>query len=170
MREKRGLIGPLGDDIPSIFPITVGVLLFLTTIVYAGIQFDEKEKLLSLRKAGLGLSYLATAQGFTDTVAFTRNCNSTWTPYASAQSVDFAVTVKEFCGGPIDLSNYEPLSIDPDKGELSCSSRPVIKTQGRPSPESPTNAFILNYPIATRCPGSAFGPGLINILVWRKKG
>ena len=61
---KKGFVGPIGDDIPSIFPIVIGVVLFISTIGFVNSQFDARNEQLSLKKAGLGISYAILRSGY----------------------------------------------------------------------------------------------------------
>ncbi len=108
LQTRRGFVGPLGDDIPSIFPIVAGIMLFLGTIAYASDLVNEKSSYLEIRKAAMGLSYIVTEKGLTNAALFDQKCDSMQS-YASANSVKFLVTLKRFCNA---VNLYEPTDAD----------------------------------------------------------
>ena len=62
----KGFIGPLGDDIPSIFPIVFSVLLFTGSVLYANQIVSEKAKAIQINEGAMALSYLLTEKGFVE--------------------------------------------------------------------------------------------------------
>ncbi|MCX6767547.1 MAG: hypothetical protein NTY90_02335 [Candidatus Micrarchaeota archaeon] len=176
----KGFIGPLGDDIPSIFPIVAGILLFISVVVYSVYFVQAKNEYLDTRKAALGLAYIATKSGVTTTSEFNAECNNVVMPYAETRGVRFAIVLKKFCteinldSNPFDS---EPRPPSADAGAV-CTTRGIGPTKlmeaGSPNSEyMPSDSVILNYPIAVYCPdeGSVTrGLGMITIMVWKKKG
>lgn len=177
---KRGFIGPLGDDIPSIFPIVAGMLLFIGTILYANAQVDARNSELRLRQATQELGYLATQKASFQPGEFQRVCATSLRPFAENNALKFAVVVKRFCdrgcptcGSGIDLENsnvyseneragpLEPESIfspdSPDTNNVCYSDRDEgVRAQyinGRlDKSQAPKNAIVLNYPFTVPCP------------------
>lgn len=177
----RGAIGPIGDDIPSIFPIVAGVLLFMSTAIYASDQLSQKNAYLEISKAGAGLSYVVLSSPYLDDELFEAECQLTYREYAARRRVDFLITVKKFChytelGSDIfSIKNpYEAQSqpnaypaqphsaIDklPLVGEyhhkgLSCASDSVKCIGGQcgigTPPKPPKNFQSFNYPVAVDC-------------------
>ncbi|MFH0973372.1 MAG: hypothetical protein V1817_01115 [Candidatus Micrarchaeota archaeon] len=180
---RRGFVGPLGDDIPSIFPIVAGVLLFFGTIAFAGNLSAEKNAYLDIRKAAVSLSYIVTDKGFvTETTLIDKA--TALKKAADANSVYVLLTVKRYCG-EITFTNdpYDPLS--PYYYDRSDENEPAGRTwrayTNNPDvallhgesfiPAKESYAIVFNYPIAVPCPDSGsptFGHGLMNIIVWRK--
>ncbi|GEM_PF-1427604 len=118
-RFARGDIGPIADDIPSIFPIVFGVLLFMGTAIYTTQKIDERNQYLELRKAGVGLSYVVLRSGYLSDDDFDASCGSQYSDYAARRHVSFLVSLKKYCnyvtlnqsaGGDIfsNLTNYPP--------------------------------------------------------------
>ncbi len=93
----KGAIGPIGDDIPSIFPIVAGVLLFMSTALYASDQLSQRNAYLELSKAGAGLSYVVLSAPYLPDDYFNSECVQTYRDYAARRRVDFLITVKKFC-------------------------------------------------------------------------
>ncbi|MFA5246936.1 MAG: hypothetical protein WC408_03545 [Candidatus Micrarchaeia archaeon] len=158
---KRAFIGPIGDDIPSIFPLMAGIVLFIATIAYANQEFATKTEQIKLRKAGLDLSYIAIENGYMDMDNFPDKCRELLTPASVKNGVYFAVM----------LRNCDQLALPSFEGTVICS---------RTFETAPTlnKAFFekkvlstFNYPVATDCDtglGEKSGLGTIEILTWYK--
>ena len=103
----KGFIGPLGDDLPSIFPIVAAIFLFVGTIFFANQLVDQKNKELGLRQSVLSLSYLVTQKGLFDNRNEFENilCEDQLKKQASSLQVHFLVTVKKYC---LYLDFYKP--------------------------------------------------------------
>jgi hypothetical protein len=182
--SRKGFVGPLGDDIPSIFPIVFGVMLFFGTIAFAGNLVAEKNSYLEVRKAAVSLSYILTEKGFVTGTSFGPKCAAI-EKAATANNVFVLVTVKRFCG-PVVFTNDAEDPVSPyyyasvDDRVLghtwrSCTNNPDVK--GFPAsgqafiPSKKSFAVVFNYPVAVPCPGESspnFGHGLMNIIVWKK--
>src|SRR3989338_6701796 len=112
MMKFKGFIGPLGDDIPSIFPIVFSVLLFTGSVLYANQIVSEKAKAIQINEGAMALSYLLTEKGFVELESgepsLKKVCDEKVKPRASSLGVKFLITLKRFCKGiPAD-----PLSSD----------------------------------------------------------
>ncbi|NYZ77901.1 hypothetical protein H0N96_00685, partial [Candidatus Micrarchaeota archaeon] len=122
-RRRKGFVGPLGDDIPSIFPIVAGVLLFIGTLVYAFGLVQEKNQYLEIRRAGMTLSYIMTEKGVMPTEAeFKAKCDLLLKT-ADTNRVYVLVTLKRYCktvelfqGGPGEKLELSPFFIDKFSG------------------------------------------------------
>ena len=195
MRTRfRGFVGPLGDDLPSIFPIVAAVLLFIGTLVYANGLVEGKNRLLETRQAALGLSYIVTEKGLINnrTNFETTACNDHLKKYALSNRIQFAVTVKRYCQ---TIQFYYPKSSpQPEKAKLSpayiekndaqmqgqtwayCTN--VVDKNGNPPASGllavPEDAVVLTYPIAVPCPLipqlPTNGLGLVNVIAWKERG
>lgn len=193
---KRGDIGPISDDIPSIFPIVFGVLLFMGTALFTAQRIDERNQYLELRKAAVGLSYVVLNQGYVSDEEFDKACAEQYKDYADRRRISFIVSLKKFCryvsldqrvadifstqtaypGPPCNLN--DPLCIDSTlsrTGKLCPNPAPRIKNsrtgvmQPVSSSNQPPNFQTLNFPVAVQCnqDGTVRGPGLVNVIVWR---
>jgi hypothetical protein len=178
----RGFVGPLGDDIPSIFPIVAGIMLFFGTIAFAGNLAAQKNSYLEVRKAAVSLSYVMTEKGFIDSASWTPKCDAL-KKAADANNVFVLATLKRFCGqvdfpdpgDPPQLSPY--YAADADGGQLGHTWRECTndeKIAPMPTLFNPSRkayAVIFNFPVAVPCPNEGdptFGPGILNIIVWRR--
>jgi len=185
--KRKGFVGPLGDDIPSIFPIIAGVLLFIGTLVYAFGLVQEKNQYLEIRRAGMTLSYIMTEKGeMPNEAEFDEKCGLV-KKTADTNRVYVLVTLKRYCknvelyqGGqgkdylsPFYIEKFEgDAGIDSDNGRtwLWCSNYESIENIKDGLFEQPKNAVLLNYPIAVPCPtarDSTRGVGFVNVIVWR---
>ncbi|NYZ75351.1 hypothetical protein H0O03_03775 [Candidatus Micrarchaeota archaeon] len=179
--KKRGFIGPLGDDIPSIFPIVLGIVIFMGTIVYANGAYNARNADLHLRKTALELSYMATEKGTLSTQDFRDLCDKSFKPYASHAGTNFAIVFKRHCS-KIDLFNKNPFYSNYSGNAGLCTNAafksPLINSTPSMTPDVGTaiadevkDAVVLNYPIAVNCPeenSATLGLGVINVIVWQK--
>lgn len=179
--KRKAFIGPLGDDIPSIFPIVAGMLLFIGSILYVNAQVDERNADLALRQATQKLAYLSTAKGSFLPGEFSALCSTSIRPFAENNGLKFAVVLKRQCSG-IELVNSnayrEEEGIDvnaPWNNDYVCTSNnPNIQEQYRQARQvkdlAPKDAVTLIYPVAVPCPDLASptnGLGTINVIVWK---
>ena len=180
MKKRRGFIGPLGDDIPSIFPIVAGVLLFITALMYANDQMHERDNYLRLKKAGLELSYAALDKGYVSTQAFHEKCNNSVKQVAKKNGVFFALVLKNCEVSAIDKQRLaDGAPANPFLGTPVCNSEGIVFDEPAQTtditshnydgygPRSKPNDFIaLSYPVATDCAGGTTGLGMMNIITW----
>lgn len=193
---RRGDIGPISDDIPSIFPIVFGVLLFMGTALYTAQRIDERNQYLELRKSAVGLSYVVLNKGYLSDAEFEQACTQQYKDYADRRRVSFVVSLKKFCKYvSLDQQVADIFSAQTDYGGQPCSvddaycfdsalsrtgklcPNPLPKIRNKDSsvvaPVSktnpPPNFQSLNFPVAVQCnlDGTVRGPGLVNIIVWR---
>ncbi len=190
VQGSHGFIGPLGDDIPSIFPIVAGMLLFIGTILYANAQVDARNLELRQRETTQNLAYLATQKASLQLGEFQGICQNSLKPFAENNGLKFAVVVKRFCdkgcstcGNGIDLLNSNVYNedeniatpIEPNANNVCYSDeKPDVKAQFTNArldkSLAPKNAVVLIYPFTVPCPdqGSAInGLGTVNVIVWR---
>jgi hypothetical protein len=193
----RGAIGPIGDDIPSIFPIVAGVLLFMSTALYASNQLSERNSYLELSKAGIGLSYVVLSSPYMRDDFFKGECTQTYRDYAARRRVDFLITVKKFChytdlnGDIFSVKNPYPPHLSLDTGVyagdggyhhlgLACGSDSTNWNAAQApcaggvcnlllTGKQPKNFQSFNFPIAVDCGKQEpfVGVGTLNIIVWR---
>ncbi|MFH0971246.1 MAG: hypothetical protein V1835_01635 [Candidatus Micrarchaeota archaeon] len=183
--QLKGFIGPLGDDIPSIFPIVAGVLLFITSLMYITSQVDQRNAYLDVRAATLRMSYIATDKGYMEDLQFTSKCTNDFKPFAGKNNIEFAVILKKYCG-PIKFADDENLKItrrqiDWGNGvqvpisDMICSSNASIEGvapedvhAANPLAFPFRDTVILSYPIAVDCGNALRGLGLISVAGWRR--
>lgn len=192
--RSRGFVGPLGDDLPSIFPIVAAVVLFIGTLAYANGLVEGKNRLLETRQAALALSYLATETGLINNrTDFEQNtCKDHLMKYALSNRIQFAVTVKRYCQS---IQFYYPqANPSPEylKKNPSYIQKNDLETQGQTwayctnkvdingnSPADgllgvPEDAVVFTYPVAVPCPlpnqPPTNGLGLINVIAWKERG
>lgn len=177
---KRGDLGPIADDIPSIFPIVFGVLLFMSTALYAAQKLDERNAYLELRKAAMGLSYVALRSGYISDAEFDASCISQYSDYAKRRNVDFILSLKKYCnfvtldqsaGGDIFVPTTDYASGVPCPSfDLNCNSGAAVSRTGKTCPapvprvksssgslqpvsqaNKPPNFQTLNFPVSVQC-------------------
>lgn len=147
---RRGDIGPISDDIPSIFPIVFGVLLFMSTAFYTTQKLDERNQYLEIRKAALGLSYVALRSGYIGDAEFDAACESQYSDYANRRNVEFAISLKKYCtyltleqsaslpgGGPGNIFSpvtQYPAGVACPSFDPNCNSAGAVSRTGRLCP------------------------------------
>ncbi|MFH1107394.1 MAG: hypothetical protein V1787_05875 [Candidatus Micrarchaeota archaeon] len=177
--KKKGFIGPLGDDIPSIFPIVTGILIFILSLVYLQQQLAVRNGYLNLKQATLDLSYLATEKGYMPQTEFEDKCG-VLKETAKKNGIRFAMVLKKYCG-KIDVNEALTLA-DHDTGaslywfgkDLLCATAEDFEPESTPVAANPPaavvlpseNAFILSYPMAVDCAQGLRGLGLLSIAGW----
>jgi len=188
----RGFIGPLGDDIPSIFPIVAGMLLFIGTILYANAQIDTRNVELRQREGTQQLAYLATQKGTFQPGEFKSICDNSLRPFAENNALKFAVVVKRFCekgcpscGTGIDLQNSNlfhenenpasgPPSAEPNENYVCTNTKQEYRdtyiASRLDATSAPKNVVALIYPFTVPCPDETSpnnGLATVNVIVWR---
>ncbi len=161
----RGFIGPLGDDIPSIFPIVAGTLLFISALVYANGQMHDRDNYLKLKKSALELSYAAMDKGFITPGTFTAKCENSVKPIGRKNGVRFAVMLKDCAALDADAANSDPF-----RGAPICTMETLTGPGNPPAfadADKPKDFVALSYPVSTTCAGGD-GLGMINIITWYK--
>ena len=159
-------IGPIGDDIPSIFPIVIGVVLFIGVVMYANQQVDARNNYLEIRKAGLSLSYLVLSRGLITDAQFNSRCTE-YADYAARQNIKAFIALHKSC-------NYLDLNapvLTPGSDNLICpSALPVVNGAPLATSNLPSDFQILIFPVAVECDSSGLkrGLGTVNLVVWRK--
>jgi hypothetical protein len=165
---KRGFIGPLGDDLPSIFPIVTGVMLFITTMVFLNSQVAARSDLGELKRSALELSYITLDKGFYSKEDFDKKCVETLKPFAEKSRVDFIASLQKHCDSLQFTTNFKEL-YNPDfplPGGSVCSDLSQTELDEVDLNES----LRYSFPVSVECSLKRKGIGLVNILVWRSKG
>ncbi len=187
---KRGFIGPIGDDIPSIFPIVAGMLLFISTILYANAQVDARNSELLQREATQKLAYLATQKASFQPGEFQTICANSLRGFAENNGLKFAVVVKKFCergctrcSNGIDLLNSNVFNEDEIRNSPTFDPNYVCTSEKQPILDefnaarldvsnAPKDAVVLTYPFTVPCPDDASpvkGLATLNVIVWKSK-
>lgn len=197
MRRLKGFVGPLGDDLPSIFPIVAAVLLFGATLFHANQLVDQKNKELGLRQGVLSLSYLVTEKGLLDDRADFKNrlCEDQLKKQGQSLRVHFLITIKKYCQKvEFYTAGVSPPYASPyfleetlERGGASaqghtfayCTNQykdnrlwDLKRNQAVTTPDFPVpeDAVTLVYPIGVPCESGGFptnGMGLVFVTGWR---
>ena len=158
---RRGFIGPIGDDIPSIFPLMAGIVLFIATLIYANDEFNLKNGEINLRKAGLDMAYTVVEKGYVNQNGFGETCDSLLKPSAAKNNVFFAVMLRDCTADPSESFAGKEICSLTQEANAEITSEYLTGKQ----------TAIYNYPIATDCETSAgtrFGLGSVSIITWYK--
>ncbi len=60
---RRGFIGPISDDLPSLIMIFTGLLIFFTSLNYAFFLYNQKTHQFYVHKGALHVSRIILSQG-----------------------------------------------------------------------------------------------------------
>lgn len=179
-KRTRGFIGPLGDDIPSIFPIVIGLTLFFAGFAFGVTRYNERTTMLEERRTGLSISYSIMERGFVESdTALHPNLDELCQRAKDiadknrlyvALSVQDAFTYVGSCNTPdCVFLNTAPFS-SYGSGITKCVSDVWNSTLAKgDSKLLPRNYVSYSYPIAIPCADATcktYQPGLINIIMW----
>jgi len=178
LAERKAFVGPLGDDIPSIFPIIAGVLLFLSTVYYVSGLVDARSSYLETRKSALDLSYILTEKGFLKPDDFNALCGNRLKSMGSGLNIKFLafLDVKNGDCAGISFSSYPEGFYGTVAGlDYGAMHRYGYCTNADPVPEASKLAskqlIVLNYPVSTLCfdnaHSSSRGIGLLTVIAWK---
>lgn len=172
--KTRGFIGPIGDDIPSLFPIVAGILVFLLSISFIQSQIDDRNAYIKVRRDALSVSYLATEKGLLDAEGFAQKCTQL-KDLATKKQLNFALLLKNYCSNSqkqVELDNSELLTYRPENLDGICSSVPELEgaPPGQPLQVPGKDTVVMTYPVAVYCneDRTLRGPGMISVIGWRK--
>lgn len=179
MRGRKGFVGPLGDDIPSIFPMVAGIMLFVGTLAFAGDLVAQKNSLLEVRKAAVSLSYIVTDKGMVTRESWDAKCVAL-KKAGKANNVRVLATVKRFCGEVVFPDPNQQPPPEPQLSPYYAGESNALRstwrycsddwTAGQLPFEKLRYPVIFNYPVAVPCPDESspgYGPGILNLIVWR---
>jgi hypothetical protein len=159
--ERRGFIGPIGDDIPSIFPIMAGIVLFIATLIYAQDEFGAKNAEINLRKAGLDMSYIVLEKGYIIQGSFGDTCDGLLVPASEKGGVFFAVMLRDCAKDPSESFAGTEICSRTAEADAQITSEYLARRQ----------TSIFNYPVATDCTtaaGTRTGLGSVSVITWYK--
>lgn len=175
----KAFIGPIGDDIPSIFPIVTGILIFLMSILFIQQQVTERNALLDVRDQVLQLSYLATEKGYMTPADFRAKC-SLVRDMAKTRHLNFTMILKPFCG-PVNVNDFflvnpnDPLLVPYRSTNGLCVAENNDFYSRWPAAHNPPqamgfptkNTVVMSYPMAVDCGEGKRGIGFLSIAGWR---
>ncbi|MBU1197601.1 hypothetical protein KJ765_03740 [Candidatus Micrarchaeota archaeon] len=173
--HKKGFIGPIGDDIPSLFPIIAGIFIFLISIGFIQSQINARNEYIDLRDDVLQVSYVATEKGYMSRVPdlasdFDLKC-SLVKEIALKRQLNFTMILKPFCG-PVNVNQF--FAVNPALGSYParvCSSftrHEDMDSVGSGDIEfGDENTVIMSFPMATDCGDGKRGLAFISVAGWR---
>ncbi len=174
--NARGYLGPIGDDIPSLIPIIVGLITFFSAFTFTLNEYNQRSQSFSADRDTLiianalkGDSYLSTFEEFDNACQGLRVRGSN---YASAvvESTQWNAILKDAQQNP----NSPQLAFIADH-VFSIEGKPLACAIGISSPFSReeledilTNRqyVVLSFPVALDIP-TAVVPGTLIVITWR---
>ncbi len=163
---KGGFVGPLGDDIPSIFPLVTGIIILISSIAFLSNEISTKNNFIELRKSVLSISDLMLQSGYISNLKFDDLC---WQVknYSTDRGYDIYVSLQKGCKTGIDKNrNYNEII---ENYDLKCSSAPSDAQIIRDA----TDGVFATYPTSVDCSAkldqSIKGVGRLNIILYPRK-
>lgn len=173
---QRGYLGPIGDDIPSLIPIIVGMITFFAAFTFTLNEYNQRSASFAADRDTLiianslkGDSYLASFTEFDDACKGLR-----------VRGLDYVAAVVESTQWNQILRDAQ---LKPDEHQLSfiadhifsINNSPLICSNGIDTPFTSielgdalqNNQYVvLSLPVALEIP-TAVVPGTLVVLTWR---
>ncbi len=158
------MIGPIGDDLPSFFPIIAGIILFLTSIAFIATEFDQRNMQLRTQRAAVDIAHGIMSHGYMDTADFQRECKTIVVPLSKKNNIHFILFL-------VNSSAYgEPLN--GSNAFISACNGSIFTSSNNSLAKIPSSATVISYPIAYRNSSDVTDvrrdTGLLVVAVWRR--
>lgn len=166
---KKGFLGPIGDDLPSLIPLVFALMMFFYVFTFTWNAFDERgqafnDALTTLRvgKTIKGNNYLRGYQ------TFEQRCKEA----QSVKRVKFLAGLLELATGP--KQKFEPIDIEglegkffQDQEKFTCTN-----TEGETPGYESQDLIIRSFPVALEFQDEEEGafyirPMLLVVVTWR---
>ena len=63
IQGKKGFIGPIGDDLPSLLIVIITLTMFFSSIIFAFDLYQQKRENLNINEGALGIAKAFTSKG-----------------------------------------------------------------------------------------------------------
>ncbi len=174
--STRGYLGPIGDDIPSLIPIIVGMITFFAAFTFTLNEYNQRSASFSADRDTLiianslkGDSYISTATEFSTACSGLR-----------VRGLEYAAMV-------VESSQWNQIVVDAQQGQndhqlsfaadhvFSIGNTPLICSAGLDTPVDSSilgealrnhSYVVLSLPVALEIP-TAVVPGTLVVLSWR---
>ena len=140
LSATKGYLGPLGDDFPAIFPISMGLLLFFSAITLTYNYYNLKHDSALLMEANTALAKAARSQLVFDSEYWDKTCS-----LVDKTKANYGVRAK------LELLRFEDGVFDPlggigsDSIENPCVD--YLDENNNPLPDPTTFSMALTYPV-----------------------
>lgn len=196
--SQKGFVGPIGDDLPSLIPLTVALLVFFAGFGFAFNHFEEKKSDFNQRLLLLGIGKTLKSDGLLDSFdKWKQNCESLSVLRYSFRAVVFKVPTSsqtpfcnyEFfsdlqanppseCNGTSEFTTIDDqriLQIQDLSGTsrfLACQDSGTISSFSELEPISSSQA-LAKKPLRINFPvvvseENALRPAILSVMVWNK--
>jgi hypothetical protein len=189
LRQQKGFVGPIGDDIPSLIPLTIALLIFFSAFAFAfnsyeekKAEFDQRLLLLSIGKTLKGDNLLDSYQKWSDA------CNNLEVTRYKFRAVVFLVSTKpnaefhnyEFFSDWQESYNDNPSSgynasdpytwIDDDRIYNFNASDQLLRCENTDEEITSSKALAqktlrISFPVAVS-KEDVFRPAILTVMVW----
>ncbi len=106
--SAKGFIGPIGDDLPSLIPIIVGLIIFFSSFTFAFNVFDQRNLEASSDRAVLEVARVLQSNGYiTGLNDFKRLCASLNIP-----QIKYLAGITNAYTGPTGAQKIDPFHLD----------------------------------------------------------
>ena len=124
IKTAKGFIGPLGDDLPSLIPILVGLIIFFSSFTFAFNAFDKRNSDLASDRAVLEVARVLQSNGYIVGVEdFERLCaslNIAEVQYLAGITNAFTAPNGSRQINPFNLEFHKMPALDGSRQKLSC--------------------------------------------------
>ncbi len=154
----RGYLGPLGDDFPAIFPISMGLLLFFSAITMTYNYYNMKHDTAMLMEANTALGKAARAQLVFDSAYWERVCDT-----IDKTKANYGVRAK------IELLRFDGREFEKVRRIGSPIDNPCVDYEddkGVPLPYPGTFSISLTYPVLIKS-GDAQEIATLRVTTWK---
>ncbi len=163
----KGFIGPIGDDMPSLIPVIVALIIFFTTFTttfqvfeQGNTRFDRTIKILKISNELRGDKYLNEA------AEFTRLCDN-----VTASGVNFKAGLVDLRMGasqPFEEFDLEEF-VNDEKGIYEQAGQKLVCSRSSREMSGESQAIVKMFPVAfqdTVTADFAVRPMLLVVVVW----
>lgn len=171
---KKGFLGPIGDDLPSLIPLLFALMLFFYVFTFAWNAFDQKGQLFDDALAAMRVGSTLKGNNYLrDFGEFQENCAEA----LSVKRVKFMAGLLPLSTGPvsgqpfpgIDLETIESDFFEHDDQKFLCSNVDLLEDS--PGLES-SGLVIRSFPVALEFKDQATNafyvkPMLLVVVTWR---
>lgn len=188
--SQRGFIGPIGDDLPSLIPLTIALMIFFAAFGFAFNEYEQRQSTFDQRLLLLAVGKTLKGDALIDTFDKWRAaCNSLEVNRYKFRAVVFEISTEkdaaffayEFFadqqthdGGSFSDTSDERIFVMSPTERLVCDNfnETDVFNPANPLDEIDSSAALrqqtlrINFPVAIQKDHVNY-PGILSVMVWR---
>ena len=174
-KSQRGYLGPIGDDIPSLIPIIVGLITFFGAFTYTLNEYNHRSQTFTADRDSLVIANALKGDSYLSTYSeFATACKG-----LHVRGLDYFV-------GVVDANRWQVIAdqvADESTNKLSLiadnlyplNNQPLVCAVGLPTPVTASDLgtilanrqfSVLAFPVAAESP-IAVSPATLVVITWR---